>query len=51
MAYILQACNVIDKKLSNEKLKKKQKPKKKGILGVPIPAKRDRVLFLINVSN
>ena len=24
---------------------------KKGILGVPVPAKRDRILFLINVIN
>ena len=49
---ILKACNGIDKKLSNEKSnKKKPKKTKKGILGVPIPSKRDRILFLINVSN
>ena len=34
----------------DKKLKSKRKKVKKGILGVPVPAKRDRILFLINVS-
>ena len=46
---IVQACNGIDKKLSNKKLKNKKQKPKKGILGVPI-SKSDRILFLINVS-